>query len=208
MSLPVERSPAVASHAAGNLPGDVARDVAAAQAGDAEAFARLVNAHQALVLRLARGLAGRPEDAADLAQETFTRLYTSLPRFRFECAFSTWVYRIATNVGLDYVRRQRARRWLWHTAVEEGWEPPDTRAAMNPERHTLSGEIARRVQRALAALPARQRMVFELRHYQGLRLGLIAELLDTSEEVAKNALFRATRKLRADLVDLLEGGKR
>ena len=184
--------------------------IAAAQAGDGEAFGRLIGLHQSMVLRLARGLAWRPDDAADLAQETFTRIYVALPRFRFECAFSTWVYRIATNVGLDYIRRQRARRWLWHSNAFDGagFDAVDRRAGTNPERQALSAEIARRVRRALGKLPARQRLAFELRHYQGLRLGTIAEVLETSEEVAKNALFRATRKLRAELGDLLEGGTR
>jgi len=207
MPLPFPAADAEAAAAA--MPGDEHRAlIAAAQAGDGEAFARLAGAHQALVLRLSRGLASCPDDAADLAQETFTRVYLALPRFRFECAFSTWVYRIATNVGLDYLRRQRARRWLWQASAIEDFEPADGRAGTNPERQALSTEIARRVRRALSRLPARQRLAFELRHYQGLRLATIAEVLETSEEVAKNALFRATRKLRADLGDLLEGGAR
>lgn len=178
-------------------------EVLAAQRGDHAAFARLVKRHEAAVLRLARGLARRPEDAWDLYQETFTKLYTTLPRFRFECSFSTWVYRLATNAGLDYLRRHRVRELFWMPLAEPERRPS---ASASPERTLLGHEIQIRIGKALAALPPRQRLVFELRHYQGLRLRSIAEILETSEATVKNALFRATRRLRSDLEDLMTGG--
>lgn len=183
---------------------ELSAEIVAAQGGDHNAFARLVERHEGAVLRLARGLARRPEDAWDLYQETFTKLYTTLPRFRFECSFSTWVYRVATNAGLDYLRRQRVRQGLWFPLGEQERKSGEW---SNPERTLLSREIQGRVGQALAHLPARQRVVFELRHYHGLRLRVIADILHTSEATAKNALFRATRRLRDELGDLIPGGE-
>jgi len=179
--------------------------IRAARAGDHAAFERLVTLHEGRVLRLARSLARRPEDAWDLYQETFTKLYITLPRYRFECAFSTWVYRVATNTGLDYLRRHKVRSGLWHPLREDGTADgyADGRGGANPERVFLSQEMRARIGSALAALPARQRLVFELRHEQGLRQAEIAGILHTSEATVKNALFRATQKLRRALGGVL-----
>ncbi|MGH9483258.1 MAG: RNA polymerase sigma factor [Terriglobales bacterium] len=206
MSLSPPSASTTPAGAAAGSPAEVPERIAeivAAQQGDHAAFARLVKQHEAVVLRLARGLARRPEDAWDLYQETFTKLYTTLARFRFECSFATWVYRLATNACLDYLRRQRVRQELWMPLAEPERRPS---AGVGPERELLSREIQSRVAGALAALPPRQRLVFELRHDQGLRLRLIAEILNTSEATVKNALFRATRKLRRELEDLMTGG--
>ncbi|HXR98422.1 MAG TPA: sigma-70 family RNA polymerase sigma factor [Terriglobales bacterium] len=190
-------------------PIDVALNIRAAQAGDHTAFELLVRQHEAMVLRLVRGLARQPDEAWDLYQETFTKLFTTLPRFRFECAFSTWVYRVATNAGLDYLRRQRVRRGLWfqYPGAADAAPPQvvDPSAGADPERTLLNHELQKRINGALAKLPARQRLVFELRHFQGLKLALIAEILHTTEATAKNALFRATRRLRVELDDLESG---
>lgn len=179
--------------------------IRAAQAGDHAAFEHLVNLHEGRVLRLARGLARRPEDAWDLYQETFTKLYLTLPRYRFECSFSTWVYRVATNTGLDYLRRNKVRSGLWHPLHQDGTASgyADGRGGADPERMLLSQELRARIGNALAELPARQRLVFELRHEQGLRQAEIAGILRTSEATVKNALFRATQKLRRALGDAL-----
>ncbi|MGB6484522.1 MAG: sigma-70 family RNA polymerase sigma factor [Candidatus Acidiferrales bacterium] len=178
-----------------------------AQAGNRPAFEELVRRYDRDVLRLALNLVRGTEDARDLYQEIFLRVYRNLSRFRFECSFYTWIYRIATNVCLDHLRRKNTRReeQAPQPADSEGVAPDffdqqvEHRAAANPERHFLGQELGKHIDAALDGLSARERMVFELKHYEGLRLRVIGDMLGTSEETVKNSLFRATRKLRATL---------
>jgi RNA polymerase sigma-70 factor, ECF subfamily len=178
-----------------------------AQAGDRLAFEELVRRYDRDVLRLALNLVHRPDDAHDIYQEGFLRVYRNLHRFRFECSFYTWVYRIVTNVALDHLRRRASHREDQAPPFEEGDggardffdRQPEPRAAANPEKQLLGQELGRHIQEAMKRLSPRERMVFEMKHYHGLRLRAIGELLGTSEETAKNSLFRATQKLRASL---------
>jgi RNA polymerase sigma-70 factor (ECF subfamily) len=183
--------------------------IRAAQAGDRAAFERLVRAYDQSILRLAMNLLRSPEDARDIYQETFLRVYRNLGSFRFDCAFHTWIYRIATNLCLDQLRKRKVRKEespVLTTAegtVDRLESVADQRADLDPQKQLLSGQIRRRVKAALAELSPRERMVFELRHYEGLRLRSIGEALGTTEEAAKNCLFRATQKMRSALGDLV-----
>ena len=178
-----------------------------AQEGDRAAFDALVRLYDQNVLRMALQIVGSPEEARDLYQEAFLKVYRSIGHFRREAKFSTWLYRLVMNVCLDHLRRQKTRKEVVLAPSEEG-EPdfmqtvPDERPALNPERATHSKEISRRIQAALAELNPRERMVFELKHYQGLKLAAIGEICHTSEQTVKNCLFRATQKLRMELSDL------
>jgi RNA polymerase sigma-70 factor (ECF subfamily) len=179
-----------------------------AQAGDRAAFDALVRAYDREVLRLAVRVVGT-EYAADLYQEVFLKVYRSLVRFRFQSSFSTWLYRVVMNVCLDYLRRQKRRMEVQSPAendskVEFFQTVPEDRAALDPERSFHSKEIENRIRVAIQDLPPRERMVFELRHYEGLKLRTIGEMCGTTEETAKNCLFRATQKLRLALGDLVE----
>lgn len=181
--------------------------VRSAQAGDRLAFEELVRRFDREVLRLALNLVHRPEDARDIYQESFLRVYRNLHRFRFECSFYTWLYRIVTNVALDHLRRRTSRREDQAPVPEEAEggtrdffdRQPEMRPASNPERHLLGQELGEHIATALDRLSPRERMVFEMKHYQGLKLRAIGEMLGTSEETVKNSLLRATRKLRASL---------
>jgi RNA polymerase sigma-70 factor, ECF subfamily len=179
-----------------------------AQAGDRSAFDSLVRQYDQGVLRLVLRVAGSADEASDLFQEVFLKVYRSLGHFRFESRFSTWLYRVATNVCLDHLRRKQTRREVQAPVVEEGQPEyfhsvPDDRPSLDPERALQSKEIARRLRGAMSRLSPRERMVFELRHYEGLKLKVIGEMCGTSEETAKNCLFRATQKLRTQLGDLV-----
>ena len=183
--------------------------VRAAQRGDQDAFERLVRAYDQSVLRLAMNLLRSPEDARDVYQEAFLRVYRNLHSFRFDCSFHTWLYRIVTNICLDQLRKRKVRKE--DTAVVETSEGPIDRmesyeeeaAEANPERSMWNRELKQRIESALVGLTPRERMVFELRHYQGLRLRNIGEMLGTTEEAAKNCLFRATQKMRGVLGDFI-----
>lgn len=183
--------------------------IRAAQRGDQRAFEQLVRLYDQNVLRLAMNLLRSPEDANDIYQEAFLRVYKNLHSFRFDCSFHTWLYRIVTNLCLDALRKRRVRREE-DTVVEtsEGFlDRMDTveevRAHGDPQRQLLSRQLRGRIREVLDGLTPRERAVFEMRHYQGLRLRAIGDMLGTSEEAAKNCLFRATQKMRAALGDFV-----
>ena len=202
------------------LEGDVAQPVNTAdeqalvreaQAGNRLAFEELVRRYDREVLRLATSLVHRVEEARDIYQESFLRVYRNLHRFRFECSFYTWVYRIVTNVCLDHLRRRNTRKEDQAPEADETDgksqdffdRQPEQHAAANPERSYLGQEIGRHFAAALERLTPRERMVFEMKHYQGMKLRAIGEMLGTTEETVKNSLFRATRKMRASLNGML-----
>jgi RNA polymerase sigma-70 factor, ECF subfamily len=177
-----------------------------AQKGSREAFDALVRQYDQAVLRLALHLTGSEQDAQDIHQEAFLKAYRHIGSFRFECSFYTWIYRIVTNLCLDLLRRRKTRREDPSVIVDGAGEEHDTminvsddRAMANPGRELDRKILAEKIQIALATLTPRERTVFELKHYQGLRLRTIGEMLNTTEETAKNTLFRATRKLRTQL---------
>ena len=179
-----------------------------AQMGDATAFEELVRQYDRPVLRLAVHLTGSHEDGRDIYQEAFLRAYMNLGSFRFECTFYTWIYRIVTNLCLDFLRKKSTRaRDLTTTLSPDGEEEPildrlpDQRAGASPERNMMSRDLHKTILRAMERLSARERMVFELKHYHGLRLRTVAGILHTSEGTIKNTLFRATHKLRSQLAD-------
>ncbi len=185
-----------------------------AQGGGRDAFEELVRRYDRDVLRIALNILRRLEDARDVYQEAFLKIYKNLPNFRFECSFYTWTYRIVTNVCLDHLRRRSSR------PEDQAPEPASNRsgesiagdffdrqqadaASSDPERRMRGLEISRRITAALDQLTPRERMVFEMKHYQGLKLRAIGDALGTTEETVKNSLFRATRKLRTQLEGLL-----
>ncbi len=183
--------------------------IRAAQAGDEQAFERLVRTYDQSVLRIALNLLRSPEDARDVYQEAFLRVYKNINSFRFDCSFHTWLYRIVTNICLDHLRKRKVRRE--EPPIIDSAEGPIDRmerveeesAHADPERSLFNLQLGSRINDALGGLSPRERMVFELRHYQGLRLRKIGDVLGTSEEAAKNCLFRATQKMRTVLGDLL-----
>jgi RNA polymerase sigma-70 factor (ECF subfamily) len=183
--------------------------IRAAQRGDQDAFEQLVRTYDQSVLRLAMNLLRSPEDARDVYQEAFLRVCRNLHSFRFDCSFHTWLYRIVTNICLDQLRKRKVRKE--EPAIVETTEGPIDRmesfeedaAEADPERSMWNRQLKQKIEDALQDLTPRERLVFELRHYQGLRLRNIGEMLGTTEEAAKNCLFRATQKMRSVLGDFV-----
>ena len=211
---PVVRSSSMSATQRTLDPTDERALIERAQGGDREAFEELVHRYDRDVLRIALNILHRPEDARDVYQEAFLKIYKNLPRFRFECSFYTWTYRIVTNVCLDHLRRRSSRpedQAPELASNQNGETIPgdffdrqqDQRAQSDPERRMRGIEIGRRISSALALLTPRERIVFEMKHNQGLKLRAIGEALGTTEETVKNSLFRGTRKLRAHLEGLL-----
>jgi RNA polymerase sigma-70 factor (ECF subfamily) len=180
-----------------------------AQRGNRAAFEELVRHYDQAVLRLAMHLTGSEHEAQDIYQEAFLKAYKSVGNFRFECSFYTWIYRIVTNLCLDHLRKRQVRKEGAPVAMNGQGEEydlleqvPDARAGANPERDLMSRELGKRISCALEKLTPRERMVFELKHYHGLKLRTVGDILHTTEETAKNTLFRATQKLRGALADM------
>jgi len=180
-----------------------------AQRGNRAAFEELVRQYDRAVLRLALHLTGSEADAQDIYQEAFLKAYRNIGSFRFECSFYTWVYRIVTNLCLDHLRKKHVRKEEAPVATDGQGEEfdllsqfADDRPGADPERDLMRRELGGRIARAMTRLTPRERMVFELKHFQGLKLRTIGEILNTTEETAKNTLFRATQKMRGSLGDL------
>jgi RNA polymerase sigma-70 factor, ECF subfamily len=180
-----------------------------AQQGSRTAFDALVRQYDSQVMRLALHLTGSEHDAEDIHQEAFLKAYRYLGNFRFECSFYTWIYRIVTNLCLDHLRRRKSRREDQSILLDSQGEEidllsnvSDDRSGANPARELERKHLGERIKAALDTLTPRERIVFELKHYQGLKLRTIGDMLNTTEETAKNTLFRATRKLRSNLAEL------
>jgi RNA polymerase sigma-70 factor, ECF subfamily len=180
-----------------------------AQGGSRVAFDSLVRQYEHQVLRLALHLTGSEHDAEDIYQEAFLKAFRYIGNFRFECSFYTWIYRIVTNLCLDQLRRKKTRREDHAVVLDHSGDEidllasvSDNRSFSNPARELDRKQLGEKIQAALVKLTPRERMVFELKHYQGLRLRTIGEMLNTTEETAKNTLFRATKKLRGQLAEL------
>jgi RNA polymerase sigma-70 factor (ECF subfamily) len=173
-----------------------------AQGGNQAAFTQLVHTYDQAVLRLALRLTGSQSDAQDIHQEAFIKAYKKLNGFRFECSFATWIYRIVTNVCLDHLRRNQARKR--NGAIEVSNDDllnqlPDDRPGNNPEQQLLDRELSAQIRRAMKRLTPRERMVFDLKHFHGLTLRGVSEILNIPEGSVKMIFYRATRKLRFQL---------
>ncbi|HET6279299.1 MAG TPA: sigma-70 family RNA polymerase sigma factor [Candidatus Polarisedimenticolia bacterium] len=182
--------------------------IEAARDGDATAFEALVRRYDRQVLRLALRFVGEDE-ARDIYQEVFLKVFRSLSGFRQESSFATWLHRIATNICLDHLRRSAVRPPSSPALRDAGddQEPlaariADDRPDVHPWRALERREIRRRIVDGLRTLTPRERLVFEYRHFEGMRLRQIGELMETSEETVKNCLFRAHRKMRQALRDV------
>jgi RNA polymerase sigma-70 factor (ECF subfamily) len=166
--------------------------VAAARDGSADAFGALVDRYRAPVVRLAYRLTRDPDEAKDIAQDSFLRAYRRLGEFRPDRPFARWLFVIARNASLDSIRRRR--RAAHYAAKDE--VPP---AQVGPEELAVRNDEASRVHVALEALPAKYRDVLELYYIGDLRYREIAHELDIPIGTVKTYISRAKRRLRAEL---------
>ncbi len=165
--------------------------------GQQEALAVLVRRHQERVRRLAGRFLGSPDEADDVCQETFLRIYHAAREYRPTAAFATWLYRVVANLCWDH-RRRAARRPV-------ALPPPDEHPAAEDRRTPAEqAELSDRVRKAVARLPDRQRLALVLHRDAGLSHREIAEATGWSESAVESCLVRAYRQLRADLSDLRE----
>jgi RNA polymerase sigma-70 factor (ECF subfamily) len=170
--------------------------IARAAHGDRDAFAQLLERYQKQVYHHALRMVGGPEDAADLTQEVFLKVWQGLPAFQGECAFSTWLYRVTGNVCIDFLRREKKRWGELSLDDDEGTlcaVLPDT--APSPQQALEHKEQSRSIQKGLLALSPEHRQVLVLREINGLSYEEIAQALDLSPGTVKSRIARARLNL-------------
>ena len=176
--------------------------VALARDGDSEAFRSLVERHSRLVFRVAYRMTGNEADAEDVVQETFLKAYRQLGRFESRANFGTWVYRIATNCAIDYMRAKPKRESAEEDDVLE--RAAGGGSAPGADDLVLAGEIGAKVQSALGLLSDMERAAFVMRHYQGFSIDEIGRSLGLKTNATKHSIFRAVKKMRVALEPLVE----
>ncbi len=179
-----------------------------AREGDVRALERLIYRYDEKVLSMAMSFVGDMDDAKDIYQEVFMRVFKALPKFEFRSRFSTYLYRIVTNVCLTHRTRNGKRRFV-PIDDEGGEENPATVEygvtpvqPAQPDAAVINSEIALRIRTAVGTLSPRLRTVFVLRHHEGFKLREIAGIMECAEGTVKKYLFDATRRLRNQLEDM------
>jgi len=180
--------------------------IAAAAAGGDTAFEKIVAMYEKLVYNTVRLKIPNSEDAMDLAQEIFIKLWRGMDKYRGDCKFSTWIYRISTNAALDFLRQNTHPETVPMFFDDDGEEKPievaDESAAASPERRMEQNETAAMVREAIARLSADQREIVLLRDIQGYTYEEISEMLGLGIGTVKSRLNRARASLREMLASL------
>lgn len=171
--------------------------IARAQRGDMAAFETLANMHTPYVYNLALRVARDPHEAEDLTQETWLRAWRGLPAYRAEAKFTTWLYRIVTN--LFYNRLPRLKQELAELDPDEALDLPDEHP--HPEANLLSKELKTHLHQAIKNLPAHYQLLITLRHLQDLSYTDIAQITNMPLGTVKTGIFRARQMLKTALED-------
>jgi RNA polymerase sigma-70 factor (ECF subfamily) len=174
--------------------------------GHQEAFDELVRRHQGRVYAVAYRMTGNREDALDVAQDALVKAYQKIEKWQPHGGFVPWLMRLTTNQAIDALRR-RKRQATESLDADDGrrLDSIEDESAAPADRGARTQEIEERVQSALGSLSTSQRAIFVLRHYEGMKLNEIAESMGISVGSVKVHLFRALKKLQAELKDLYDG---
>ena len=184
--------------------------VAATQAGDDEAFKALVVRYQRKVYAVALGIVKDPDTAWDVSQEAFVRVHEHLGDFKGDSAFSTWLLRITTHLGIDAVRRERTSLKddvddvRESDLVDAGEGILATALGNDPQAGALRRELGGKIQEALSALPEKHRTILVLREVEGLSYEELAERLGIHKGTVMSRLFHARKKMQAALREYAE----
>jgi RNA polymerase sigma-70 factor (ECF subfamily) len=177
--------------------------LAALKAGDRAAFASMVGVHYELVYRLAIKMLGNPQDAEDVLQETFIKAFKHVKDFDGRSSLSTWLYRIATNEALMFLRRRNPQTFSIDEPAQDDGHDSEPLQIVDwcciPEQELMSDEAQQYLDQATSRLPIGLRLVFVLRDIQGLSTRETGEVLDLTDTAVKTRLSRARLRLRNDL---------
>ncbi len=179
-----------------------------AQSGDTDAFEKLVERYDRRILSLAFSFTRNSDDAKDIYQETLIRAFNAIGNFQMKSEFSTWLYRIASNVCVSFKYKQQKNMNLFkqksRTDEEESDPEPNSGNTNSVEGEFMRAELAKQIERALGTLSPMQRLVFTMKHYEGYLLREIASLTNCSEGTVKKHLYVAVRRLQKELRGVLE----
>ena len=172
--------------------------------GDANAFEELVLKYEKTVYNLALRMVGDRDDAFDMTQEAFIKAYGSLSSFRGDSKFSVWIYRIATNVCLDFLRSKSRKQQVSLTVSDDDDEDaqldiPDPKA--DPEQQLIKKISMQSVEEGLKTLPDKQRQILVMRELGGMSYAEIGKALSLEEGTVKSRIFRARKRLCTFLRD-------
>lgn len=176
-----------------------------AQKGDQNAFEELVYRYDRNVLSITMRYAIQEDDAKDLYQEVFIRVYRGLKNFRFQSEFSTWLFRITTNVCLTYKNRSKEHMKV---SLNKNYDSDDEQdigmkelvyEGASPEEISSGRDLGEVVNEAVESLSPKQKMTFILKHYEGYKIREIAEMMNCKEGTIKKYLFDAVKNLRKKL---------
>ncbi len=175
-----------------------------AQEGNAMAFEQLIRRYDKQVLSLAYSMVNNTEDAKDIYQEVFIRVYRGLRKFKKQSEFSTWLHRITVNYAINF-RKKRTKYKMFTAPLEDDaaahWRFAD---ASDVGEDVGYSELKEKLDEILDTLSPQQRSVFVLRHYHGYKLREVAEILQCNLGTVKNYLYRATQKVQQQLSGYIE----
>ena len=181
---------------------DERRLIEQAGRGDEDAFEQLVVTYEKMVYNLVLRMVGSREDAFDLAQETFIKAWHAISLFQFDSKFSTWLCRIASNTCIDFLRKERKRKMISLTVLDDEdaqYEIPVADSRMDPAEITQERWDRQVVYDALQSLPAEYRTVLSLRAIEDMSYEEIGDVLDLKQGTVKSRIARAREKLRREL---------
>ena len=175
------------------------------QQGKSEVFDILVRRYMEKAFRIALDFTHDVEEAKDLSQDAFLRAFSRIKQFDGRSSFYTWFYRLVVNICLDYTRRKG--KIVWERLEREREDGVEVRelvdSSSTPDQEAIAGEAQRKVDKALEAMPNRQRTVFLLRNQQGLSIADIAKVMQTTEGTVRVYLHRAVAALRQSLLEFV-----
>lgn len=172
--------------------------------GDTRAFEELVTIHQHAVIGTVAKMLGHPDDAEDIAQQVFIRIWKSAKRYEPQAKFTTWLFTITRNLVFNEMRRRQRKPAVSMNEREDDFHigTPDD-SSKNPDQSILQRELEDAIDRAIQELPEKQRMAVVLRRYEDMPYEEIGEILILSLPAVKSLLFRARTQLKDSLQSYL-----
>ena len=177
--------------------------------GDEKSFEYLVERYQHKIYNTTFRILGNHDDALDLAQETFIRVYNNLNTFKGKSTFSTWLFKISTNICRDELRKRQTRISTYNLSEADHQKTSYQKSNehQDPEKISLKNELNKNIQVKIEQLPSEQKTILVLREFQDLSYAELSEVLDISMGTVKSRLSRARKALRSELYDIInEGG--